>query len=692
MTKYYFKIKPFFNVFFEFQIGKQKMISPNTISYTQNKDSAEPLQNIESDNKNRSNSSSQKFDFSNPSPNHSIHDSQLNVQPHRVTDGINAISESNQNNNDIFLDINDDDKIAANEIQLSLFAQIAHISEFLANAEENLSNRKSNPCFQMLSDFFEVFNEQLRINFKIRNKLNEERKRNPVDPKKVNEKKNEIDNFLREFKEIISKSKNNHSDIIDPRNIEKSFNNVITIIQNGVKKTAKLKKLIKEIENKKEEIANINNEILANEKMLQDTKSNSENRTISIQKQINESKEQIIKQRSQIDEILPRISNLKTQIQNESALRQQLSEMITKRKNQIEIAHQSFTEEQNKQMKKLHKLGVKLSKLKIERRQLLIDEQPLISALEDAEQELKEAKSAADKQINSLNKEKNEIVAKLDELTKQLTEIQMKKEKIISIHQQKKEEVSDCSIEFNEINEKINVLKNKIAQIDRIKKDMLHKLNQKSSTVRNKVQNSPNNNRRKNINSDDDDNENNNIQIESNNNFNLEFQEIDDIILNSISDEINHLEDSSVQYKNRIEEIRKENSKIRSMIRVKKEKIAKLIEENQNIQASNSLYQKEVDKLTIDARAQKQRYSLFKSTMNEYERMRKALGFHSSMLPSEVAKHAVSMIKSWKQVEYDEVKANELNGKITCNTINEEFEYIFDELNDVESKLYGTNQ
>lgn len=669
------------------------MISSDAISYSQSNNSGESLDNPA---ENRSNSSIHNAEFSNNSIKNS---SQLHIQPDWRNNEPSAISENNKKNfdaninNDSFQNINDTDKISANEIQMSLFAQIAHISEFLANAEGNFANKNNNPCFQMLSDFFEVFNEQLRINFKIRNKLNEERKRNPIDPKKVIDKRNEIDNFLKEFRGIVSTSKNNYSDLIDPRNIEKSFNNVIMIIQNGVKKTSKLKRLSKEIENKKEEIAKINKEILSNEQMLHDVKSNSENRINTIQNQINESENQMFKYRSQIDEILPKITNLKTKIQNESRIRQNLSEMITKRRNQIEIARQSFSEEQNKQMKKLHKLGVILSKLKIERRQLLIDEQPLISALEDAEAEFKKIKDNADSQLNELNEEKKEIEAKLNELGIQLDEIRKKKENAISILQQKKDEVNDRSIELNDINEKIKMLTKKISQIDQFKKDMLHQLNQKSINAKNKIPNSPaTHSKRINHDSDDDNNENNFNQRETNINFNSDSHEIDDLVLNSISEEINHLEDSTIQYQNLIEETRKENSKIRSKIRVKKEKISKLIEENQETQAKNSLFGKELEKLAIDANAQKQRYALFKSTMNEYERMRKALGFHSSMLPSEVAKHTVSMIKSWKQVEFDEEKANQLNGKITCNTINQEFEYIFGEINDVESKLYGTNQ
>ena len=105
----------------------------------------------------------------------------------------------------------------------------------------------------------------------------------------MDKQRQEIELFLKEFREIISTSKNDYAATINTGNIQNSFNNIISIIQKGVKKTAKLKKLAKEIENKKKEIASINIEIQTNEKILQEAKNGLENRLGSIQKQINES-------------------------------------------------------------------------------------------------------------------------------------------------------------------------------------------------------------------------------------------------------------------------------------------------------------------------------------------------------------------------------------------------------------------
>lgn len=678
------------------------MISSCTNSSSHYSNSEEPFKHPDEINAVTENQSNSFNQFSIHSPNHSINNS-LQLNNHERNQNINFDVFSEKHNDEKNNTLNDtfnksNDKTTLNEVQ-AMFNRVAHISEFLANAELDFPDKKSNPCFQMLSNFFEVFNEQLRINFKIKNKLNEEIKRNPIDPKKVDKQRQEIELFLKEFREIISTSKNDYAATINTGNIQNSFNNIISIIQKGVKKTAKLKKLAKEIENKKKEIASINIEIQTNEKILQEAKNGLENRLSSIQKQINESHDQIMQRQAQIDEITPDIATMKIQIQNEAYMKQNLSEMISKRKNQIEIAQQSFFEVQNKQKKKLQKLGEKLSKLKIERRQLLIDEQPLISALEDAESELKTTKNLAESEIISLNEEKKVIEGKLIELRSALDKSQKEKIEIISALKKKEEEANDCSLKYHEANENIKILSRKIMQIYQVKKNLLHKLNQKSYKIKNKINMSPNNNQKNycqdlNLINGSDDNNNENVQNyeqRENNNENQNPQEIDDLIFNSINEELAHLEDSASQYKYQIEETRKENSLIRSKIRVNKEKISKLIAENQKIATTNLLSEKEVEKLSIEANAQKQRFALFKSTMNEYERMRKALGFHSSMLPSEVAKHTVSMIRSWKQVEFDEEREKELNEKISLNSINEEFKCIFGEINDVESKLYGTN-
>ncbi|KAK8875734.1 hypothetical protein M9Y10_005909 [Tritrichomonas musculus] len=681
------------------------MISSDASSSSHNDNSEEALRvsdEIGPDIINLSNSSKHNAETSIRHSKNSINNLlQPQIQIHSQNNRSSAISDTQNginNNNDIFK-MNDSDKIAVNEIQSSIFAQIAHISEFLANGDENFQNKKSNPCFQMLSDFFDVFNEQLRINFKIRNKLNEEIKKNPVNPEKVDEKRKEIENFLKEFKGMVSTSKKDYSHLIDIENIEKSFNNIISIIQNGIKKTAKLKKLSKEIENKQKEIASINNEIASGEKRLQDVKNNTEDRSSSIQKQIDQSQDQISKMRIQIDELSPNITEMKTKIQNEANLRKNLSEMIAKRKNQIEIAHQSFYEEQNKQKKKRQKLGVKLSKLKIERRQLLIDEQPLFSALKEAEDEFEKLKKQAENDIDLIKKEKSEIENQLEDLRLRLAESQKKKEDQASILQQKKEEASKCSVKINEIDVKTKKLKKNILQIAQQKRSILHDLNQKNINIKNKVQKNFENKHK--INDQDLDLNSNNYSDEENSfNENNNAQkggdgsnshEIDDLILNLISEELMHLEELTSQSNIQIEEIRKDNSKTRSMIRVNKDKISKLIDENQKLRTTISLSEKEVEKLNIEANAQKQRYALFKSTMNEYNRMRTALGFHNTMLPSEVAKHAVAIIRSWKQVEFDDEREKDINGKISYNSINEEFECIFGEINDVESRLYGTS-
>ena len=99
---------------------------------------------------------------------------------------------------------------------------------------------------------------------------------------------------------------------------------------------------------------------------------------------------------------------------------------------------------------------------------------------------------------------------------------------------------------------------------------------------------------------------------------------------------------------------------------------------------------KEVDKMTFDAMNQTKRYETYKSTLSEYDRLRESLGFHNTMDPIEVAKHAISMVKSWKQIDQEEERRDVLNDEVSFGSIKEDFKIISDELNQVELRLNTT--
>ncbi|OHT05945.1 hypothetical protein TRFO_26157 [Tritrichomonas foetus] len=512
-----------------------------------------------------------------------------------------------------------------NEIQSSIFQQISQISEFLA---ENAEDSHTDPCFQMLSSFFDIFNEQLKINFTLRNNLNLERSKNPVDPRKVDEMKVEIDGFLKDFNQLSG------------ANI-KSLNSIGPFLEKTLKKAKQFKLLNQKIAEKKKIISKLNDEIREKEKKLKKSENESEGTLKELQENIQMKQNQIQIYQKGIDELTPTVIKLRAYVENEVKTRENLTEIIQNRKNQIESTRSKFSQDQEKQRRKKEKLAIKLSRLKTERRQLLLDEQPLISALEEAENELQTVQKLANSELESISQQKSELEIQVSQIKEQIEIIQQQKDTILSNYQQKKQEVNEYSKKQQENTENIRIISAKIQQMEQAKKSLMK-------------------------------------------NDGKTPEKTDEEQLESLNESIKQLEETVEERTRQIEEMRKENSLIRSKIRVNNDKIYQLSEENQKLMASIQLSEKEYEKIKDDSNSQKQRYNLYKSTMAEYSRLRQGLGFHHSMDPIEVAKHTISMLRSWKQVEREDKIVPE---KITISSINSEFENLYDQIIQVQARL-----
>ena len=522
-----------------------------------------------------------------------------------------------------------------NEIQASLFSQISQISEFLA---ENADEARSDPCFNMLSSFFDIFNQQLKINFHLRNTLNLERQNNPINPKQIDKQKLEIDKFLQEFNKISNTNFRNLS-------------LVVPFLQKSVKKLKLLAKASQEIKDLSHEIKSLQNRIEESENSIKKAGEIRENELKTLEVNINDSKARIKIYQDKIDEISPTVNKLRSYLDKEAKARNSLTTVIEERKKQIDETRAKFASEYEIQKRKKDKLSVQLSKVKAERKKLLIEEQPLISALEEAENELQTVQRLASAEIDSIAQQKNDFEIQIKQLAEQLSITQQKKESLIEQLEQRKKEFNEYSAKSREIKENIHIIRSKINRVESAKRSLL-KTKQKNSQ-----QEGPDK------------------QEHS--------QQIEEQQIAALSNTISQLQASVEEKKNRIEEMRKENSLMKSKIRVNLEKISQLVEDNQRLTVTIEASEKEYELMKTETLTQKQRYDLYQSTMKEFNRLKQGLGLHASLSPIEVAKQTLSIVRSWKKFDTDDLVPE----KVSINTINHDFDEIFEQINQVHAKL-----
>ena len=281
----------------------------------------------------------------------------------------------------------------------TLFLQANEISNFL---KAHSYEARTSESFQKLQSFFDIFTEQLRINFELRNYLSKYQKLEPINLSAVQKLKNDTDIFLQNFNKISLQ------ECPDLASFTEYFINFLQGSGQIISIEKENQKLCKLIKKQTKDISKLQNEFNISQELL-------EQKLTSIQKENQAINFRITQYQNTIKDLEKSISLIETRLNEKNEKKRQFLQIVNEKKNQMEILQKQFQEKQEKYFLKKEKLENALARLKIEKVQLENNEKPLADALEEAEMELQSIESTSRHEIEKILVEVEKVIASTQE-------------------------------------------------------------------------------------------------------------------------------------------------------------------------------------------------------------------------------------------------------------------------------------
>lgn len=452
--------------------------------------------------------------------------------------------------------------------------QAQEISEFI---DRNTQMFKKDPCFRMLKSFFDIFNNQLKLNFELRNQLIEEQKRRPINISEFKHAKTDVEQFIKEFSLLTKKKSSSIEETTHYlKDFSKNYKDFHEIQAQIAEKQTKVDEMSKIVEKSKNKIKEL--------KKSQENNNNS-------QDQANSSK--IQEYQEQIDNFAPLLNALRNRVQEKERTHNKLLEIVKQRREEIEKTKQEHYLNDESFERKSQNLKIKISKYKVQYQLLRSDEKPLIQALEDAREELTTLERMTAAEIESITQNRLTIEDQINDITNNLSVVTEKRDSLLDQIHVFDEQVETSASQFKSLLSKISDISEKLMLCENEK----HKLLSNADT----------------------------------------FEEQ----MNVLGDSIDQMSDTIDERSQQIEAIRKENNKIRSEIRVKKSSIKELKKKRKLIQEGINIKSQKHDEVLAKNQKRKKNCAQYKATMNAFETLRTNLGFKNNISVIDVAKHAI---------------------------------------------------
>jgi chromosome segregation ATPase len=502
------------------------------------------------------------------------------------------------------------------DLRSSIFSQTNHISRFL---EDNARSHRNDPCFQMLQSFFAIFNDQLRINFELRNQFIRERSEHPLDQREFDTVKSSVDSFLADFSKVIG------SPIVDLNSARRIF---AAALENSTR--------ISELSAERSRIEAENAVVEAKIKIKREALPTISDDRELLASEISAAESRIGDLRSQIAVLKSDIARAKEENERVSAARASLLAMVDQRRSAAEAAKSEFIAKQRKQECLKEKLKQKIEELKRAKDSFKNDEIPLMRALEEAEVELRTIEELAVRELEALAGEKGTLESTIEGLKIEMRDVEREKAELqaqIEAMQAKAEKAQQRTDELRRARKEAK------AELERLIDEEGHFLTDAQTPA----------------------------------------QQMD-----FLTESIQGIEKAIGDRKDEIVGLRKANNRIRSMIRVNEEKIEELTKENGELESSVERQHKE--KVAIEAAVGEhdRKSAIYKSTMDEFQKLKTQLGLDLDVSPKDVVAHVVQLFRGKNAKPRRKRKTN---NPITPAAITSDLELLCNQLNAIHSQL-----
>lgn len=500
-----------------------------------------------------------------------------------------------------------------------LFAQTESISHYI---KSHFDSKRNDPAFALLQEFFGIFHDQMRINFDLRNEL-ALIKRNPkFDLEELEKRKTNVETFIKYFNKVKNFE---HKDLQDVKlTIEENIDlmNKSKTLSEQVQENTKTKELLENsLKDLENSIQNHDNEFKKSMKALNDTIAVCSSKSIKLQ--------------NAISDLEPCINSLEIRVQDKESKKQELQDILNAKKQElIEIKNIHDSSHEKRSSIKL-KLRTKVGKLTATYQQLIDDEQPLIKALEEAEAQLEQIKIESNEKIDQYNKESEELLRKLQEIETSYSSIS-------ATYESNKSSLNDLTrgiklnrhIHMNSLNDH----KQLRAKIDKIEENS-RKLLQNSKSIEDELQ----------------------IIRESrtnvNNQINLRTQQI--------------------------EQLRQENNRISSLIRVAESNKQNELSTNDIIKQKESIVRQSLSSSQEEYEIYSEKIDLVRKTLAAFSTLQDSMMLSGIMGPLGVASRAIEFIRVARQ----KIEDDEPPTRVTTRMVNEEIGNIAYSISMIDEKL-----
>ena len=466
----------------------------------------------------------------------------------------------------------------ADGVHSSIFAQTNAISKFL---EENEELYRDDKCFGMLKSFFEIFNDQLRINFELRNKMARETAKSSFDPNGFEEIQANVSKFLRRFTTASGTDVTNLDD-------------VYTIFSDTLERYATVMNTQDDIENTAAKIREIE---LEHKSKSQELTSINEKLKTSNDDSIQHANTRIEELRAKLLKLTPEVQANRTTYESRTRNKNELMRHIKERREAIEVTKQNFDERQRKRKDTKHHLKQAICDAKAARQQLLNDEQPLMKALEEAQKELETIETMSQQELKQIENQRSDVELELGSLEHQFRE--------------RVEEKRVLTSTFNGLEKKATVANEKAKQL--IKgvtetKDNLASLNERMAEL-------------------------------------LVDGETPQKQLEMDTERATEMSKEIEEKQSQVEETKKQNNKLASQIRVLEDNLTGIRKSNRKMKCSVQLQESELSAVQASLNKHNRQRAGYDATLATFAELKHDLRLPSSATPEEVAQHAIALLK-----------------------------------------------
>lgn len=470
----------------------------------------------------------------------------------------------------------DDDQMLATHDKLFLHAN--EISQFLKIHSQDL---EADECFQKLQSFFDIFTEQLRINFELRNNLSKMKKHNNIDIGKVYQTKKGVNEFLDCFNKMTNQ---------DAKSISDTTNFIIQALSSNHQNSIlyeENQRLCRVVKSRYEDYISVKSKLENIEKDMKEKLDSLENETKSIRSRISRTKTSI----KNLGEL---ISSLSIRVHEKEEKRKQLLQDVEEKQAYIADFKANYEMRNKSLIQENEKLETILSKLKIEKQQLENNEKPLAKALDEAENELASVEKAAKNEIENINSD----IKKIDVMIKE------------NQNNLKKETERNDSL----LHEKTEI------------QEQLDKENQQGKNNQNQI-----------VTIQDSLSELEKLRLSFILGSTSEDQE--EAMVREAAD----TEKRCLILENEIEELRKSIHKLKSLIRINKTEILTPASDYKKMKEVSETQIEQLRHLTEQISSEQEKYNVYKRSIESFNQLKEKLGLNLNTSPKEVVKNAIAI-------------------------------------------------